>query len=76
MPDNNTKNPLTNLLDGTLSGYDFAVLEHGFAPHGRDYKFLIEDSLCKVPGTYDLTFTHVVDLKYKTRIVDSSWHVS
>jgi hypothetical protein len=64
-------NPLRDLFNGALSEYDFGVLEHGFAPHGRDYKFVIQDSLCSDPGTYELVFTHVVDLKYKTRVGDT-----
>jgi len=73
MSDDATGNPLTKLLKGTLSEYDFGVLEHGFAPHGRDYRFIIQDSLCNDPGTYELTFTHVVDLKYKTRVGEMVW---
>lgn len=69
-------NPLADLLNGTLSEYDFAVFEHGFAAHGRDYRFVIQDSLCASPGTYELTFTHVVDLKYKTRIGEKVWQIS
>jgi len=69
-------NPLTKLLKGALSEYDFAVLEHGFAPHGRDYRFLIQDSLCNDPGTYELIFTHVVDLKYETRVAETVWSIS
>jgi hypothetical protein len=56
-----TENPLTELLKGALSEYDFGVLEHGFAPHGRDYGFVIQDSLCNDPGTYELSFTHGKD---------------
>jgi hypothetical protein len=69
-------NPLTGLLDGTLSVCDFGVLEHGFAPHGRDYRFVIQDSLCGNPGTYELTFKHVVDLKYETRVSENAWQIS
>jgi hypothetical protein len=69
-------NPLTTLLNGTLSEYDFGVLEHGFVPHGRDYRFLIEDSLCSKPGTYELIFTHVVDLRYETRVSERVWKTS
>jgi hypothetical protein len=76
MGDNATDNPLAELLKGALSEHDFAVLEHGFAPHGRDYRFLIQDSLCKIPGTYELTFTHVVNLKYETRVGENAWSVS
>ncbi len=73
MSDNAIENPLTKLLTETLSRCDFGVLEHGFAPHGRDYRFIIQDSLCNDPGTYELTFTHVVDLKYKSRIGENNW---
>jgi hypothetical protein len=69
-------NPLTKLLKAPLSEYDFGVLEHGFAPHGRDYRFLIQDSLCNDPGTYELIFTHVVDLKYETRVDEKLWPIS
>jgi hypothetical protein len=71
-----TGHPLADLLNGTLSQCDFGVLEHGFVPHGRDYRFVIQDSLCKAPGTYELTFTHVVDLKYKTRVGEKVWQIS
>lgn len=76
MSDDATENPLTKLLKGALSEYDFGVLEHGFAPHGRDYRFVIQDSLCNDPGTYELTFTHVVDLKYETRVAEKVWPIS
>ena len=76
MSDDATENPLSELLKGALSEYDFAILEHGFAPHGRDYRFLIQDSLCNVPGTYELTFTHVVSLKYETRVGENVWSIS
>jgi hypothetical protein len=69
-------NPLGDLLHGALSEYEFGVLEHGFAPHGRDYRFVIQDSLCSDPGTYELVFTHVVDLKYETRVGDTVWQTS
>jgi len=71
-----TVNPLAKLLKGALSEYDFGVLEHGFAPHGRDYRLVIQDSLCSDPGTYELTFTHVVDLTYETRVGDKIWPIS
>jgi hypothetical protein len=68
---------LTELLKSSiLSECDFGVMEHGFLPHGRDYRFLIEDSLCSDPGTYELIFTHVVDLRYETRIGDTTWQHS
>jgi hypothetical protein len=46
-------NRLTKLLKGALSEYDFGVLEHGFAPHSRDHRFLIQDSLCNDPTTLE-----------------------
>ena len=76
MTDEATGNPLAALLNGTLSEYDFGVLEHGFAPYGRDYRFVIQDSLCANPGTYELTFTHVVDFKYETRVGEKVWQIS
>ena len=48
-------------------------MEHGFLAHGRDYRFVIQDSLCTNPGTYELIFTHVVDLNYETRVGDKVW---
>ena len=76
MSNDTTGHPLANFLNGTLSEYDFGVLEHGFVPHGRDYRFVIQDSLCRDPGTYELTFTHVVDLKYETRVGEKVWQIS
>jgi hypothetical protein len=76
MADGSTGNPLGSLLNGALSEYDLGVLEHGFVPHGRDYRFVIQDSLCSDPGTYELVFTHVVDLKYETRVGDTVWRTS
>jgi hypothetical protein len=71
-----TGNPLGDLLHGALSEYGFGVLKHGFAPHGRDYRFVIQDSLCGDPGTCELVFTHVVDLKYETRVGNTVWQTS
>jgi hypothetical protein len=76
MPNNATENPLARLLEGALSECDFGVLGHGFAPHGRDYRFMIQDSLCNDPGTYELTFTHIVGLKYETRVAEKVWPIS
>lgn len=64
------------LKGGALSEYDFGVMEHGFLPHGRDYRFLIQDSLCRDPGTYELIFTHIVDFRYETRVGDTTWQHS
>jgi len=76
MSNNSAVHPLGDLLDGTLSACDFAVMEHGRVSHDRDYKFVIQDSLCNDPGTYELVFTHVVDLKYTTRVGDTIWRTS
>lgn len=76
MGDGVTGNPLADLLNGALSECDFGVLEHGFVPHGRDYRFVVQDSLCRDPGTYELVFTHVVDLRYETRVGASVWQLS
>lgn len=76
MDDEANENPLAKLFDGALSQCDFGVMEHGFAPHGRDYRFLIQDSVCSDPGTYELIFTHVVDLKFQTRVGDKVWPIS
>ncbi|MGO4724003.1 MULTISPECIES: YxiG-like protein [unclassified Inquilinus] len=63
------ENPVASLLRATLSALDFAVLRHGFAPHGRDYVFLIQDGL----GSHELTLTHVVHFRYETRVRDAVW---
>ena len=76
MSSNSATHPLSDLLDGSLSACDFSVMEHGFALHGRDYKFIVQDSRCGDPGTYELIFTHVVELKYTTRVGDAVWGTS
>lgn len=62
-------NPLAALIPGLLPECDFAVLQHGFAPHGRDYIFIIQTG----SGTHELTFTHTVSQKYITRVADEHW---
>lgn len=57
-------NPLRRELVTWLPEYDFGVMSHGFAPHGRDYVWIIEAG-----GTYRLTLTHVVELHYETRVL-------
>jgi hypothetical protein len=64
--------PVKRLLEW-LSGYDFAVLSHGFLPHGRDYVLLIEDCIGRDPGRHELVFTHCVKLDYETRVRDDVW---
>jgi hypothetical protein len=66
-------NPLAKHLSVWLPAVDVAVLQHGFAEHGRDYRFVIQDSIGPKPGTYELTFTHIVQLTYETRVRDDVW---
>jgi hypothetical protein len=68
--------PLRKLLNEWLPELDFAVLAHGFAPHGRDYIFIIEEGLGINPGQHELTFTHCVRLDYETRVSDDVWPTS
>ncbi len=69
-------NPLAQVLTERLSAIDAGVMAHGFLPHGRDYAIVLEDCVGPDPGTYRLTFTHVVQLDYETRVRDESWKVS
>jgi len=55
---------------------DFAVLSHGFAPHGRDYFFTIQNCLGPLNGTYEVTFTHCVECKYITALKPATWRDS
>ena len=66
-------NPLAAHLSDWLPEIDFAVLQNGFARHGRDYVFVIQATMCPKPGTYELIFTHVVQLNYETRVRDDVW---
>lgn len=63
--------PLRKLTYDWLPEFDFAVMQHGFAPHGRDYVFVIQAA-----GTYELTLTHVAELRYETSVRDDVWPVS
>ncbi len=63
------ENPVTCLLRDGLPLFDFAVLKHSFASHGRDYVFLIQDWV----GSHELTFTHVTQFQYETRVNDELW---
>jgi len=67
------RNPLRELLDKELPEIDFGVMNHGFADHGRDYIFIIEIAS---GGTFELLFTHVVQLDYQTRVADEVWQRS
>ena len=67
------KSPIEQALEEWLPDNDIGVMAHGFLPHGRDYFFVIEDCLGPRPGTHRLVFTHVVDLRYVTRVTDDAW---
>lgn len=64
--------PLDELLNW-LPEVDFAVLEHRFASHGRDYIVFIEDSSNANPGRHELVFTHCVRVDCETRVRDDVW---
>jgi hypothetical protein len=70
------QNPLAMILSDWLPACDVGVMKHGFADHGRDYIFIIEDCTGRNSGTYELAFTHVVDLRYETRVRDDVWPIS
>lgn len=61
-------NPLRAVMQAWLPEFDFAVLRHGFADHGRDYAFIVQTG-----GTYELVLTHVVEMHYETRVRDDVW---
>ena len=65
-------NPLDELLKW-LPEVDFAVLEHRFALHGRDYSVFIEDCLSSNPGQHEIVFTHCVRADCETRVMDNVW---
>lgn len=68
--------PLEALFDAGLPEIDVGVMHHGFAEHGRDYILILEVSLSHQPGTYRLTFTHVVDLSIQTAVSPEIWKTS
>ena len=65
--------PTVDELLTWLSPLDFAVLSHGWAPHGRDYLILAQDTIGADPGTHELQFTHCVQPDYVTRVRDDVW---
>ncbi len=67
-------NPLSILIEAGLPKIDVGVMSHGFADHGRDYEFVIEDCIGANPGTYRLTFTHVVAMEYSTALSAPLWN--
>lgn len=66
-------NPLQALFAAGLPELDVGVMHHGFAEHGRDYAFILEDSISHRPGTYRLTFTHVVELNIQSAVGPDIW---
>ena len=66
-------NPLQALFEAGLPEMDIGVMSHGFADHGRDYIFILEDSISNRAGTYRLTFTHVVQLSIQTAVAPETW---
>ena len=69
-------NPLSRLLQEHLPAIDVGVMAHGFAAHGRDYVLMLENSFGPAPGTYRLTFTHVVEYNFTTAVGDDVWQRS
>lgn len=72
MSEPNAASPIDRLLEW-LPQCDFAVLAHGFAPHGRDYFMQIQDCLGPDPGEHLVEFTHVVFQELTTRVPPSGW---
>ena len=68
-------NPLDELFKW-LPKVDFAVLEHRFAAHGRDYILLVEDCLGSDPGQHEIVFTHCVKAECETRVRGEVWRKS
>ena len=64
--------PLDELLQW-LPDVDFAVLDHRFAEHGRDYVLLIEDCIGSNKGQHKVVFTHCVRADCETRVADNVW---
>lgn len=69
------ENPLKFAIGEWLPEVDFGVMRHGFAPHGRDYIFVVEVGGTEGGATYELTFTHVVQLQFETRAL-GAWPTS
>jgi len=65
-------NPLAALLADWLPATGADVVRHGYEAHGRDYAFV----LGLASGLCEVTFTHVVELAYETRVRDELWPLS
>lgn len=63
-----SEHPLRKPMREWLPEFDFGVMRHGFAPHGRDYILIVQAA-----GTYELILSHVVELHYETRVHDDVW---
>lgn len=68
-----TAHPVSALTTEWLPECDFAVLNHGFVTHGRDYQIIIQDSISARPGTHRLTFTHVVRADCQSALSAEGW---
>lgn len=66
-------NPVKDLMEQGLPDCDFAVLSHGFRPHGRDYQVDLQDDISSRPGAYRLVFSHVTVVDYKTALSPKTW---
>jgi hypothetical protein len=73
---NSMPSPLGRLLSQELPAIDTGVMSHGFADHGRDYCIILENPFSSPPGTFRLTFTHVVNLTIKTAVAPETWKAS
>ncbi|GAA0617826.1 hypothetical protein GCM10009422_11370 [Brevundimonas kwangchunensis] len=68
-----TVHPVSALTTEWLPECDFAVMNHGFMTHGRDYQIIIQDMISARPGTHRLTFTHVVRADCQTALSADGW---
>lgn len=67
-----TMHPARRLLTW-LSPVDFALFDHGYLGHGRDYYWHIEDCLGSDKGRHEIVFTHCVEAHCRTRVVGRVW---
>jgi hypothetical protein len=65
--------PLEKLRLERVPTLDFGVMQHHFAPHGRDYILIIENNITANPGRHELTFTHCVKAEVVTAVRDEVW---
>lgn len=67
--------PIDRLLE-SIHVMDFAVLSHSLASHGRDYVVIVQNCIGGDRGTFEVIFTHCVQLDYETRVRDDVWPIS